>query len=295
MKGYIYIIKNTVNEKVYIGQTSRSINDRWQQHKHAALRGDQQGIILYNAIRKYGIEKFYISQIEECDLQDIDKREIYWIKYYNSQTPNGYNVRAGGEDPGRKEVYKIDNNGNILESYGSAASAAEKNNIDLSLLTKVCRRESQHNSCGGFKWCYASNYDKDYLQQITIKSKNESIFQVNSLSGEVIKEWSSVTQAAKELNIQQSDISHCLSGRYKTAGGFQWYKKNTLQNFKPYKKERDIIQYNKDGKIIKIWSSAKEAAKFLNKNACCIRAAARGERKTAYGYIWRYKEDSDKK
>lgn len=53
-------------------------------------------------MRKYGIDKFYISQIEEVNLDDINEREIYWIKFYNSQTPNGYNVRAGGEDPGRK-------------------------------------------------------------------------------------------------------------------------------------------------------------------------------------------------
>ena len=109
----------------------------------------------------YGIEKFYITQLEECELKDINDREIYWIQYYNCQTPNGYNIRAGGEDPGRKEVCKIDINTNqILECYGSAIAAAELNNIDLSLLTKTCRYEEGHDTCGGLRWSYLDNLSK---------------------------------------------------------------------------------------------------------------------------------------
>ena len=130
MNGYIYIIKNTINDKVYIGQTSRNIYCRWKQHINAALRGENQGVVLYNAMRKYGTENFYFEQIEECNLKEIDDREIYWIQQYNSLTPNGYNVRHGGEDVGRKEIYKIDGNDNIVGQYGSIMSASEENNID---------------------------------------------------------------------------------------------------------------------------------------------------------------------
>ena len=291
MKGYIYIIKNTCNEKVYIGQTSRTIQDRWKQHKASALRGEEQGIILYNAMRKYGIDKFYISQLEECDLEQINEREIYWIQYYNSQSPNGYNVRVGGEDPGRKEVYKIDKNNKIIECYGSAMAAAEANNIDLSLLTKVCRKEKGHNSAGGFKWCYTKDYDIEYLNNIKIKKPTTFIYQMDNTTGEVIKKWNSIADAVRSLNIQQSDISHCLSGRYNTAGGFGWCTEETVMNFKPYKREKSIIQLDKDNNFIKEWASAKEAANFLNKDASAIRRVARGERKTAYNYIWRYKEE----
>lgn len=99
MKGFIYIIKNTNNQKVYIGQTSRTIQDRWEQHKNAAIRGEQQGIILYNAMRKYGVQTFYVSKLEEVDLKDINEKEKYWIKYYDSfyTTGKGYNLTEGGQ------------------------------------------------------------------------------------------------------------------------------------------------------------------------------------------------------
>lgn len=290
MNGYIYIIKNTCNNKVYVGQTSRTIEDRWSQHKNAALRGDDYGTILYRAMRKHGIENFYVEQLEECNMSDINDREIYWIKYYNCQTPNGYNIRAGGEDPGRKEVYKLDNDGNIIKHYSSAMAASETNNLDLSSLTKACRRSSSQNSCGGYKWAYVEDYDKKYFQATKIKTFKRQVYQMDNNDGNIIKIWDSIIDAARELGIQQSDISHCLSGKYRIAGGFGWCTEDTLNKFKPYKRERTILQFDKNRNFIKEWNSAKEAADFLNKDGNNIRAAAKGKRKTAYGYIWKYKE-----
>lgn len=293
MKGYIYIIKNTKNNKVYVGQTSRTIEDRWKQHKNAAIRGEEQGIILYNAMRKYGIENFYITQLEECELKDINDREIYWIQYYNCQTPNGYNVRSGGEDPGRKEVCKIDINTNqIIECYGSAMAAAELNNIDLSLLTKTCRHEEGHDTCGGFKWSYLDNLSKVNNNKGSIKN-----FKVQQLDGktlELIKVWNNVKEAADTLGIDASGISHCLSGRYKTTAGFAW--KRDDDNFDIYipssNKRKAVIQYDlKTGDMIKEWISASAANKELNVSASSIQKVCRGERKSAGGYYWQYKEE----
>ena len=289
MNGYIYIIKNTINDKVYIGQTSRNIYCRWKQHINAALRGENQGVVLYNAMRKYGTENFYFEQIEECNLKEIDDREIYWIQQYNSLTPNGYNVRHGGEDVGRKEIYKIDDNNNIVGLYGSIMSASEENNIDASLLVKVCKGE--RNSCGGFKWAYKEDYDKHRIEDVCIKTFRTKVCQMNLDNGKLIHIWDSIGDASKSLNIDQTGISHCLSGKNKSAGGFGWCLYTDINNFKPYKREKTVIQIDlKTKEIIKEWNSAKEVASFLNKDVSVIRAAARGKRKTAYGFIWKYKE-----
>ena len=298
MKGYIYIIKNTINNKVYVGQTSRTIEDRWKQHKQAAFRGDNQGIILYNAIRKYGVENFYISQLEEVELEKLNEREIYWIQYYNCQTPNGYNVRKGGDDPGRKEVYKIDLVTNkVLECYGSAMTAAESNKIDLSLLTKVCRQEEGKNSCNGFKWCYAENYI-DFLKNNNSKNtniKNFQIYQIDPKTNEILKIWNSVKEASEILNIDSTGISHCLSGRYKTSHGYKWdyVDKNLKKNYTPSSNRRKkVLQYDiKTKQLIKEWDSAREASQELNITANSIQKNCRGTQKTAGGYIWKYKEE----
>ena len=89
--GYIYIIKNDINDKVYIGQTSRSIEIRWKEHVR------HHGQLIDDVIHKYGREHFYIDQVEECADEELDSREQYWINYYNS-LQNGYNLTSGGKE-----------------------------------------------------------------------------------------------------------------------------------------------------------------------------------------------------
>lgn len=97
MNGFIYIIRNTVNNKVYIGQTKVSVNVRWQEHLRHAKYGDQ---VINRAMRKYGVDKFYIETLEICSIDVIDYREIYYIDLYDSTNKSkGYNVSIGGKTP----------------------------------------------------------------------------------------------------------------------------------------------------------------------------------------------------
>lgn len=97
MNGFIYIIRNTINNKVYIGQTKVSIEIRWQEHLRHAKYGDQ---VINRAMRKYGVDKFYIETLEICDINIIDYREMYYIDLYDSTNKSkGYNVSIGGKTP----------------------------------------------------------------------------------------------------------------------------------------------------------------------------------------------------
>ena len=92
----IYIIKNRVNDKVYIGQAIDSY-DRWKHHKTAAKTGHyKHRCLLYEAMQKYGIHNFYY-EILESQIANYNERERYWISFYNSVVPNGYNLLEGGE------------------------------------------------------------------------------------------------------------------------------------------------------------------------------------------------------
>ena len=93
--GFIYIIKNKINDKVYIGQTTNTVQYRFNQHLMNANFEYKTGH-LYNAMRKYGKENFYVETIEEISNELLDEREIYWIAYYDS-FQNGYNSTIGGE------------------------------------------------------------------------------------------------------------------------------------------------------------------------------------------------------
>lgn len=90
MNGFIYIIKNTVNSKVYIGQTRTSVEQRWREHLRHAQYGDQ---IINRAMKKYGVDKFYRETLEICNIKLLDYREMYYIDLYDSTNKSkGYNV-----------------------------------------------------------------------------------------------------------------------------------------------------------------------------------------------------------
>ena len=89
----IYIIKNTVNSKVYVGQAINP-HRRFIQH---LCNGNRllDNYPIHLAINKYGKDKFYYEILEE-EVENYNEREEYWIKHYNSISPNGYNVLSGG-------------------------------------------------------------------------------------------------------------------------------------------------------------------------------------------------------
>ena len=92
----IYKITNLINQKIYIGLTTCTLKERWQNHK-GCVKSDPRH--LYRSMRKYGIENFKIEIVEETDsLEKLAQLEDYYINLYNSRDPNiGYNLSAGGQ------------------------------------------------------------------------------------------------------------------------------------------------------------------------------------------------------
>ena len=87
---YIYKITNIQNNKIYIGQTIRPIEQRFRRHINDALN-NVLDTHFARAIRKYGKDSFTIEQIDTASNQEeLNKKEQYWIHYYNSVN-EGYN------------------------------------------------------------------------------------------------------------------------------------------------------------------------------------------------------------
>lgn len=101
MKFYVYKITNTKNDKVYVGQTTETLNRRFKRHINKAQL-DNPLTKIHRAINKYGSDIFSISLLEECTSQEqLTEREYFWINYLDSVN-NGYNIndtqaKCGGD------------------------------------------------------------------------------------------------------------------------------------------------------------------------------------------------------
>lgn len=98
--GYIYKIINDFNDKVYVGQTSTSLEDRFARHCRDKVVGNKQEESIDYLIQTVGKEHFQIIEIEKVNIMELDSRESYWISYYDSYR-TGYNRTLGGQG-GRK-------------------------------------------------------------------------------------------------------------------------------------------------------------------------------------------------
>ena len=94
MRGTIYVLKNNITEKYYVGQTIGSSKERFNQHKRVARSG--AGYLLHSSIRKHGECNFILVEERHAHVDELDKLERDTIIEYNSCQPNGYNILEFG-------------------------------------------------------------------------------------------------------------------------------------------------------------------------------------------------------
>lgn len=301
--GYIYKITNKINNKIYIGLTTKTIQERFQTHIATAynINSKDYNELIKKAIRKYGKENFTIEQIDEAEeLNTLKEKEIYWINKYQSYAfeypENGYNMTRGGDfssESLQRPVYQIDIlSGKILQEFNSIAEAERISGAgDINSVLKKGYGQQPHNS--GTTWVYKEEYylykPENYYDMYGV------ICQLDS-NGKLLQYWLGPVQASKKLGINQSNISSCLTKNRNSAGGFQWcYFKNLndklnkpIKNTRTYNK-KPVIQLDLIGNFVKEWESASEAARQLNIQSSKITAVCLKHRKTTGGFKWRYK------
>lgn len=120
----IYKVINIKNNKLYIGMTTKTLKYRKNTHLNSMKCGSNY--IFHNAIRKYGIDNFEWEIICECfSKEELNEKEIYYIKEFNTLTPNGYNISTGGS--GGDMFTDNPNKEKIRQKYIDNAKYGEKN------------------------------------------------------------------------------------------------------------------------------------------------------------------------
>ncbi len=97
MTGNIYLIRNLVNGKGYVGKTILPIIERFAEHKQNAKKG--MDYALARALRKHGFGNFSISKVVTSDVLLLDDLERHYIQFFGTFAPSGhgYNLTKGGE------------------------------------------------------------------------------------------------------------------------------------------------------------------------------------------------------
>ena len=210
MKGKIYKIYNDVNDKLYIGKTLDTIENRLKEHKKDSKRVRKEKRPLYNAINKYGAEHFYIELIEEVDLELLSQRECYWIEFYNTYY-NGYNATKGGDG---RQLYDYDL---IVEIYLQGLTIKEISNqlgCDVKVIRnalKLANIDTFQNMVKSFGKSVAA-YDKEHNLIASFDSESDA-------ARWLINEGIAQTDSVKTVG---SVVARAAKGQRKSAYKMLW-------------------------------------------------------------------------
>ena len=204
--GYIYKIVNKINGKVYIGQTTQILEERWKQH----CKIQSNCYYLKNALKKYGIDNFDFKLICICFDNDLDRYEINYIEKFNSIVPHGYNLRKGG------------NSGKHHEETKKKTSEKLKNRTDIyrskHQLGKPHTEETKQKISDSLK---GIKHKPESIQKRTDLLIKHTVHQID-LNGNFIRSFNGYTEASKSVGTHKGAIWRVCNGKSKTIKGFIW-------------------------------------------------------------------------
>ncbi len=322
---FIYKITNTITKKCYIGETvQKNPLCRWRRHINS-VKTTRGCPALKAAIKKYGIDKFKFEVILICATEDRHKYEKEYIKLYNSQVPNGYNILPGGQYGGgrlgikhtdeakqkmRDAVKKFHaENPNYYETYRERHRAVMQT-IDISTAVRNSekfRKAVEEGRVGGKahrnKKDSSDLYNKLCYQVLLYENIINSCNTVINRLQNMLHLLNQSIEIDNTIKSSKSHITiHADKTKTKISESLKAYYRNTRndniqkhQNSMANARGRKISQYDKNNIHISTYISIADAARKSGIGKSSIQHALSGKHATSGGYIWRYADEKSLK
>lgn len=198
----IYKLTNTINGKIYIGQTTRTLRRRFIEHARPSRKA-----LVSKAMHKYGLSAFTAEVIEKAvSIEDLNELEIKWIRHYDCMSPNGYNQCHGGDNSTgfkhREETKRT------ISAKRSGILAGEENPFF----------GKTHTEDQKAKW-RIDRKGRDTSKATEASFEKTRIKVINLTTLEV---FDSVSDAATKYGVPVTNISRACRVKTRTAKGCRW-------------------------------------------------------------------------
>jgi len=323
----VYMHKNKINNKVYIGITSKRPEERWGINGY----NYRNQIVFYRAINKYGWDNFeHIIISGELTENEAKNKEIELISIYKSNcrkynNPSfGYNETDGGEGTLGRAVSEETKNKirTILKEVWKDETRREKARViakdrmsDPKNTPMYGRKHTDESKAKNREAHKKENLSDEILQKMRDNHKDfsgdknpnygngDEVIQL-TLDGEYIAEYKSAYDAYLITGINYGSIYRCCDNydNNASAGGFVWeykkdYEQGVIKNY--YNKytgnnKKVVFQIATNNELVNTYNSLQEAEKKTKINRKNISACCHKRKEFAGGYRWMFKEDWDK-
>ena len=302
----IYKYTNKITNEVYIGQ-ARNLKSRYKQHERNYINNNKHNkeynSLLHQKMREYGYDNFDYEIITECSIDDLNKLEIYYINYYDSIFPKGYNVAAGGSNGGHPNAL---NNINEVYEIIDLLKSSTLSNTEIGEIYHISDQAVSDINCGrvwkqdGLKYPIRDKIHKKVLYYckdcgIVLSGRTKTGMCQKCIAKNITKKPSDQQLRQDITNANYTIISKKYGVSDKTIK--KWCLSYGIEIKKQQKKDKVIKphylvqQYSLSNELINTFNSTREAARSLGKTHQHIQEACQGKRKSAYGYFWKYLEE----
>lgn len=233
----IYVIRNKITGKMYVGQTKKTSFERWKEHCR-----ETRCSALNNAIKKYGVDSFVVFDIDTAKTQDeLDEKERFWISFLGTLVPNGYNLRSGGRTGGvlskeaREKISKAKAGKPLSEAQKEAIKNRNQRGENHPMYGKHHSEETKRKIGAANKGKLAGENNPHYGIPLPDKvkkklSESRKKYYKNHIHAGCIAvkcietgiQYQSATHAFRATGIDNSQISKACRGILPSAGKLHW-------------------------------------------------------------------------
>ena len=255
--GIIYSIICKVNQKRYIGQTTKNLSVRWKQHIAESKNNTNRP--LYNSINKYGVGMFVVRELEaDVPYEKLSERESYWIEQFDTFN-NGFNLTTGGEQ--NKNLSP-----EVREKISSTMLGVSKTEEHTSKMRKTLKERNI-----GFSVIGDGKHLRMQIKAICVENGKELFFD-------------SIRQCGQELHILENNISRAISKGW-LCSGYKFEKIGRQTNNNPIVGKCKIT-----GEILYEFDSVSKCSLFFTgTRSSGVRKSLKNQGKSTYkGCYWYY-------
>ena len=280
----VYIHTNKINNKAYIGITSKSVSQRWGKNGYKYKSNKH----FWNAICKYGWDNFEhiifmtnLTQEQACHIE-----QLLITLYSTNNAEYGYNISAGGENgfygchfsEEQKRKYSERMKGLYIGENNPMYGISPKERMD-EVTYNIWKKNIQERM--------SSEETKEKLKQTNLgKTYSDEINAKKGRKGEAHHNYGKTMPNETKEKIRRANTGRKYSDEINAKKGLKGVLNNSA---------RPIYQFQKDGTLICRWEYATLASQALDIDLSSIIACCRGAngRKSAGGYIWKYAYDEE--
>lgn len=284
---YCVYIHTSPNGKRYVGQTGVEPEKRWRSNGKGYLAkkdGKYLQPMFAHAILKYGWDNFkheiIASDLTKEEADELEKSLIENLNTMNSEY--GYNLREGGSHGGlseeaKKKISEAQKGKIMSEESRKKLSEALKGEKSPLYGTHPSEEARRNMSEAQKKRVREKGFSEEHRRKISEANKGANNW---NFGGHLSYE------TKKKMSEARSGEKHFMYGKH--------HNEETKRKIKESQKMRKIAQYSLQGELIKIWDCMHDIGRELNVCISNIPKCCKGERKKAYGFIWKYYEDIEK-